>query len=57
MQRKGKTKEILGTARELPPALPVVGKKFPTTFREIFGIFCGNSECLFTYLFHYFSLK
>jgi len=57
MQRKGKTKKILGTAHGFLPVLSVVGKRFPATFGKIFGIFCGNSEFLFTYLFHHFSLK
>ena len=57
MQRKGKKKEMLSTARRLPPVLPIVDKRFPATFREISGMFCGNSEFSFTYLFHYISLK
>ena len=34
-----------------------VGFSYPHGFREIFGIFCGNSEFLFADLFQHFTLK
>ena len=57
MQIKGKTKDILGTAHRLPPLLPSVDERYPATFRELFVLFCGNSEFVFTFLFHNFSRK